>query len=92
MTIRDLDFHKESVPWMKLGNCTDPSIDPDWFFPESENENNIHQKMALEMCRACPVKMECLGYALKNWPIYGIWGGLRNKQIKDIARQLKEQK
>ena len=92
VTIRDLAFDRESVPWMAKGNCTDPSIDPDWFFPDSEHENNIEQRMALDMCKTCPVKMNCLAYALNNWPVYGIWGGMRNKQLKDLARQIKEQK
>ena len=92
VTIRELQFDKESTPWMKDGNCTDPSIDPDWFFPDSEHENNLEQRIALDMCKDCPVKMNCLGYALKNWPVYGIWGGMRNKQLKDLARQIKEPK
>jgi hypothetical protein len=35
--------------------------------------------------------MNCLGYAIKNWPVYGVWGGMKNKDIKDIVKQLKEQ-
>ena len=92
MTVRTFDFDRESVPWMAHGNCTDPTIDPDWFFPNSEHENDIGQKMALEMCKSCPVKLTCLTYALENWPLYGIWGGLKNRQLKDLSKQIREQK
>lgn len=88
--IRDSEVYYESVPWMKDGNCTDPSIDPEWFFPESEHYNNQTTKVALKICSTCPVKRECLEYALSHWPIYGIWGGLRTKQLKELAKQVKE--
>ena len=91
VTIRDLDFKVESAAWMKDANCTDPNIDPDWFFPDSEHPTNLEQRAALSICQNCPVQMNCLGYAIKNWPVYGVWGGMKNKDIKDIVKQLKEQ-
>lgn len=90
--IRDTEFYRESVPWMTQGNCTDPSIDPEWFFPQNEIQTNPETKLALKMCETCPVRMECLAYAINNYPIDGIWGGMRHKQLKDIVRQLKEQR
>jgi WhiB family redox-sensing transcriptional regulator len=92
VTIRDLDFKVESAAWMKDANCTDPSIDPDWFFPDSEHPTNLEQRAALSICQNCPVQMNCLGYAIKHWPVYGVWGGMKNKDIKDLVRQIKEQK
>ena len=51
MTIRDLDFKVEAAEWTKDANCTDPSIDPDWFFPDSEHPTNLEQRAALSICK-----------------------------------------
>ncbi len=84
-------FDVQVETWMKQAACTDPSIDPDWFFPEVTNEKSLEQKLALVICENCPVKIECLAYAMKNWPVYGIWGGLKNIQLSYLAKQTKEQ-
>jgi WhiB family transcriptional regulator, redox-sensing transcriptional regulator len=80
----------DAIPqeWMKLGVCTDPTIDPDWFFPDTEHNNDQEVKLALNMCRQCPVRINCLQYAIDSWPVYGIWGGLRTKQIKEIVNRM----
>ena len=92
MTIRALDFASESADWTNRANCTDPSINPDWFFPISEHDTSLEQRAALSICQKCPVKIECLNYALEHWPLYGIWGGLKNKDIKQLAERKKEKK
>lgn len=75
--------------WMKSAACTDPSIDPDWFFPESEHVKDLICKLALKICTECPVRMECLQFAVDEWPVQGIWGGFRNVELKDIIQQVK---
>ena len=80
----------DAIPqeWMKQGACTDPTIDPDWFFPDTENNRDQEIKTALNMCVQCPVRINCLQYAIDSWPVHGIWGGLRNKQIKEIVNRM----
>jgi WhiB family transcriptional regulator, redox-sensing transcriptional regulator len=39
-----------------------------------------------EPCRACPVKMDCLAWALDHRIMHGIWGG---KSERERARILK---
>ena len=78
--------------WMNKAACTDPSIDPDWFFPDTEHNIDFPTQIALKMCKECPVRMKCLQYAIDIWPVYGIWGGLRTKQIKDVIKQMEMKK
>ena len=40
------------------------------------------QYKALKICEACPVRKECLRWALDNKQVWGIWGGLNYKQIR----------
>ena len=42
------------------------------FFPASDNDAGP----AKAICATCPVREECLEYALETRPADGIWGGL----------------
>jgi WhiB family redox-sensing transcriptional regulator len=44
---------------------------PDLFFAESPDD----LKQAQELCRACPVRQECLAGALERGEPAGVWGG-----------------
>ncbi len=85
--IRSFTFDYEVVPWMAQGNCTDPSIDPNWFFPDGNVEKSIEVKLALNICSTCPVQFQCLRYAIDNYPLDGIWGGLKPREIKELAKK-----
>lgn len=60
-------------------------IDPDLFFPQSGG--GPQQKAAQAVCKECPVKMECLEYALDHGEEFGIWGGLTSKARKRLLRE-----
>lgn len=51
--------------------------DPEYFFPESGQWDVV---IARRICAGCPVRVECLAWALKNREMYGIWGGTTYKQ------------
>jgi WhiB family redox-sensing transcriptional regulator len=40
------------------------------------------QYKALKLCEICPVRKECLRWALDTKQLWGIWGGLNYKQIR----------
>lgn len=42
--------------------------------------------MALEVCAGCPVREECLDYALA-WEPYGIWGGKTERQRNNLRNE-----
>ncbi|HEY9409531.1 MAG TPA: WhiB family transcriptional regulator [Jiangellaceae bacterium] len=55
--------------------ATDETIpcrtDPELWFAESPAD----VEMAKELCRACPVRAECLAGALDRAEPWGVWGG-----------------
>lgn len=75
-----------SVQWMSEAVCKE--IGPEPFFPES-GENHAQ---AVAVCRSCPVKNECLEYALTLeqsgvWTVLGIWGGLTARERRNLRRR-----
>jgi WhiB family redox-sensing transcriptional regulator len=67
--------------WMIRGNCR--HVAPAAMFP-SDGEG---VKMAMQVCADCPVRVECLEYALANDIEHGVWGGASNRQRRRINRQ-----
>jgi WhiB family redox-sensing transcriptional regulator len=66
--------------WQELAACH--GIDPDVFFPTSEEEAGP----ALAYCGACGIREMCLAWALKNGERYGVWGGLTEQQRRRLVR------
>jgi WhiB family redox-sensing transcriptional regulator len=61
-------------PWVVFSACRDK--DPDIFFPATKEESDV----AISICLTCPVRSECLAYALEARERFGIWGGLTDKK------------
>lgn len=67
---------------------TDPDI---WFGDRGIDDpynTGYTTRTAKSFCKRCPVKTECLEYALVNDEQHGIWGGLATKE----RQQLKQRK
>lgn len=67
-------------------------MDTNIFFPEPAHMGGAdpHAQEAKKVCSRCPVKSECLQYALDPNPMterYGVWGGLGEKQRRKVRRQ-----
>lgn len=58
--------------WMLDGTCR--QVDPEMWFPVSDNQK------ARRICAECPVRRQCLDYALANGEQEGIWGGTSANQ------------
>ena len=58
------------------------------FFPpshaERKDERIARERAAKEICRPCPVRQECLDYAIRIREAHGIWGGLSEAERKQI--------
>jgi len=63
----------KSLEWQKQAECAKPENSDyiDWFFSKDVNEKYT----ARNMCFECPVRKECLQWALEHKQIWGIWGG-----------------
>lgn len=66
--------------WWKDAACL--SADPDMFFPEKGGST----REAKRVCASCPVRAECLEYALDNDERYGVWGGLSERERRNLRR------
>lgn len=65
--------------WWKFASCR--SADPDLFFPVSGAGPSLEQAAeAKAICADCPVREECLTYAVFTGQRHGVWGGLTEQE------------
>jgi WhiB family redox-sensing transcriptional regulator len=72
---------------VKKGTWTDSAAcrgtDTEIFYPVNAEE----EAEALSICATCPVRAQCLDYAIHNREAYGIWGGTTPEQRRRIRRE-----
>lgn len=66
--------------WHGQGLCI--GEDPDIFFPSNGDPGT----RAREVCSACPVRQDCLEYAMEA-DEFGIWGGLDQHERRNLKRR-----
>ena len=66
--------------WQDRALCA--QTDPEAFFPEKGGST----REAKKICQRCPVRAECLEYALANDERFGIWGGLSERERRRLKR------
>ena len=70
--------HADRAAWMLRGACR--GEDPELFFPISATGPALAQvSSAKAVCARCPVRANCLSYALITRPD-GIWGGTTREE------------
>jgi WhiB family redox-sensing transcriptional regulator len=70
------DLFREPVgEWAKDAACAAPDLDPDWWFPSSQDALHDTTRIAMAICGTCPVQQPCLEHALRTNEQHGIWGG-----------------
>jgi WhiB family redox-sensing transcriptional regulator len=47
---------------------------PDWWFGDASHEA-LTVRAAVRVCLRCPIRLECLSYALDTDEPFGVWGG-----------------
>lgn len=57
--------------------------------------HDAEQYVIEEFCQRCPVRIDCLNFALANNEKHGVWGGigqdiLQNRRTKAAARAIEE--
>lgn len=73
-----------ALSWTDQGSCAE--VDGDLWFPG--RGGSVREPKAI--CRKCPVRAECLEYALENDERFGIYGGLSPRERRDLKRQREE--
>ena len=67
LSVREVD------DWRNHAACL--TADLAAFFPITTTAAGESAEPAVRICRGCPVRMECLDFALTNDERYGVWGG-----------------
>lgn len=95
------------MSWQEQGECVPypkriwyPDIVDDdgneWFDDgtiwEAFGDTSQFYDEARTHCNACPVKDECLSYALANKEYFGMWGGLTPIERRRIQRRERRQR
>jgi len=74
-----------ALDWRTFAVCTD--ADPEIFFPVGDPADpfDARNAEALSWCAVCPVRSECLAFALDHIP-HGIAGGMTAAQRRELLR------
>lgn len=67
--------------WQELAHCADKP--PSLFFPN----DGVGVEIARRICADCPVKEDCLEFALSHHIDHGVWGGTSERERRRIIRQ-----
>jgi WhiB family transcriptional regulator, redox-sensing transcriptional regulator len=71
----------DAVAWVADAVCA--QTDPDAFFPERGESTAL----AKATCVGCPVRAECLAWALDQHEVHGVWGGLSPRERRALLRR-----
>jgi WhiB family transcriptional regulator, redox-sensing transcriptional regulator len=75
--------------WQHFAACR--GEDASYFFApnyfEKRSEKNAREAVAKAICVRCPVRPECLEYALEIREAHGIWGGLNEMERRAVLRE-----
>lgn len=73
-----------SIEWMDEAACLGSGAD---FFPVMGTKKETPaMRKAKAVCATCPVKSECLAYALDAQQWDGIWGGMTPTERRELSR------
>lgn len=78
--------------WMVEGACA--QFGPRWFFPDEDelgrgNKGTTYAE-GRRVCADCPVRAECLQYALDTREPHGLWGGATPRERARMIRALQD--
>ncbi|MEP7024553.1 MAG: WhiB family transcriptional regulator [Actinomycetota bacterium] len=75
----------DHASWQESAACRD--ADTELFFPiGSVGAGAVQTRQAQQICARCPVRPECLMYALASSQEYGIWGGYDENERRPLHR------
>jgi WhiB family redox-sensing transcriptional regulator len=75
--------------WQRRAACRGP--ESALFFPptlpEARLDREAREERAKQICQACPVRGECLDFALSIREPHGIWGGLNELERRELLER-----
>jgi WhiB family transcriptional regulator, redox-sensing transcriptional regulator len=79
-----VDETPDEYAWMLRARCRGAS--PTEFFPS----DGLGVESAQLVCSVCPVRAECLEYALAHRIEHGVWGGASERERRRILRRRRD--
>ncbi|MHB9862013.1 WhiB family transcriptional regulator [Streptomyces sp. YIM S03343] len=77
--------------WRHAAACAGEKTD--LFFPVGESDAALKQtEQAKAVCAVCPVRAECLRFALDTCQADGIWGGLTESERRQMKHRKRRKK
>jgi WhiB family transcriptional regulator, redox-sensing transcriptional regulator len=79
-------------PWETLALCARPWVDGEVFYPAKGGHDPERAKM---LCRRCPVRTDCLDFALRHMDsvegagYWGFWAGTSERERREMLRDRK---
>lgn len=70
-------------PWTVQALCKE--VDPELFYAEKGEWATTFE--AKKLCHRCPVRAQCLEFALETNEAFGVWGGLTAVQRRELRMQ-----
>ncbi|EHN74513.1 regulatory protein [Streptomyces coelicoflavus ZG0656] len=72
--------------WREHAACR--TEDPDLFFPiGTTGPAALQTEQAKAVCRTCPVREQCLRWALDTGQTLGVWGGTSELERRAVKRR-----
>lgn len=73
------------MEWLHRARCKDE--DPELFFPiGTSGPAAVQIEAAKSICMGCPVRSECLEWAMATGQEAGVWGGLSEDERRALRR------
>ncbi len=75
-----------NLTWRQDAECRD--LDPTLFFPVGVTGAAVDQiAAAKDICAGCPVRSECLEFAITTNQEFGVWGGTSEDERRVLRRK-----
>jgi len=82
-TLAELADPAPAVPAPDWSAALCAQADPEAWFPEK----GVSPASAKRVCRHCPIRRECLDWALATDQRFGVWGGLSERDRRLVKRR-----
>ena len=73
------DHMHHYIPWQERARCRQHD-------PRCSSPRRGFIEEAKRICADCPVRIECLNYALRRDERYGVWGGMSERERRRLKR------
>jgi WhiB family transcriptional regulator, redox-sensing transcriptional regulator len=77
-----LRYVEGDTSWIEHGKCKTDRVPTYIFFPARGDGEGVRQAKAI--CAECPVRAECLDYAVRTSQRIGVWGGKSEYERRQV--------